>query len=281
LPEGAVKRNSLFNHIIKNYKYSGGKSPDIKPRLKVFQSGQFPSFALPEFGVKKRKRPTRDHSADRGAASPAARMKNAAGTSDCDTRGDIRSNVNSASYEDEKMLSELRSEFEIKLQQETKLAFNRGVHDGRQQGIAEWTPQAQRISQALDRAIAEINRHFKSFFDEIEHSVTDLSLFLAEKIIGEAAARVPDAVKANVDKCLALLAGSGKVTIKISPSDYDIIKAHLPELGQVYEGKFSFSIEPDQSITMGGCLVDLNGSLVDGRIETQIANIVQHVKMLS
>jgi flagellar assembly protein FliH len=109
----------------------------------------------------------------------------------------------------------------------------------------------------------------------------DLSVHLAEKIVSEAATNMPEVVKANVDKCINLLAGSGEVVVKINPADYEIVKAYLPSLEHKFEGKFSFSLKPDQNMTSGGCLIEMNGSVIDGRIETQLAKIKQQMMLLS
>ncbi|MCD6161893.1 MAG: hypothetical protein J7K40_05705 [candidate division Zixibacteria bacterium] len=192
--------------------------------------------------------------------------------------GDSKANLNNAnrrSIEDV-----LKKEHEARLKKETEKSYKIGFRDGHKNGLDEAGSKTDQINRVLNTITEELNEKSQNFFNEVEDIVMDLSVHLAKKIIFGAVDMVPDIVKANVENCVKLLAGAGQVIIKINPADYDIIKEYIPGLDQKHEGKFSFVIEPDNSITRGGCLIELNGSVVDGRIETQFEKLKQHMEML-
>ena len=66
-----------------------------------------------------------------------------------------------------------------------------------------------------------------------------------------------------------ILSGSGVVTIKINPSDYDNTREKIEMIFAKNKDKFKFKFEPDSSITPGGCLIESPGGDIDGRIENQ------------
>jgi len=268
----------LSSHIIKEYSYMGGAETPVVSRARIITDGDFEEPDLPIFRLGDEAIGDTPEGLFRKPSSlpiaPRFRKNH--------PKNEVADKNNQPPPAPEvDPLEKLREEYEQKLRRENQESYLRGLEEGRKQGIAEWTPQAQRIRQALEKAMAALSQRFETNIGALEKSIGDLAVFLAEKIVGEAVNRIPDVVKENVEKCLKLLAGAGNVIIKINPADYDVIKAHLPSLLQRFEGKFTFHLEPSQNISPGGCVLELDGSIVDGRIETQLENIKQHMKILS
>ncbi len=97
-----------------------------------------------------------------------------------------------------------------------------------------------------------------------------LSLEIAEAVIGEAAMKLSgELLEYNLKRCLEVLSGSGVVTIRVSPSDYDTAREKIDIIFRKNKDRFNFKVEPDSSITPGGCLLESPGGAIDGRIENQ------------
>ena len=175
----------------------------------------------------------------------------------------------------------VRAEMEAKMISEKQVSYNEGIQAGKNAGKAENAAEIQRLAQLFTAIKTDFDSAAVKFFEEIEKIAMDMSVHLARKIIGDAVSSVPDIIKTNVDKCVNLLAGSGTVQIKINPNDYDIIKMYIPDLESKFEGKFSFILEPDNKIDRGGCLIDFEGSTIDGRIETQVDKIQKQMEMIT
>jgi flagellar biosynthesis/type III secretory pathway protein FliH len=268
----------LSSNIIRDYNFIGKDDLPIVTHLGILAAGEFDEPDLPVFWEDKRDMQNLLNNRSGITVSdpelPNSRQK-------YDLASGQHKKAKTVIIPEKSPLDKLKEDYEHRLKKENQEAYLRGLAEGRNQGIAEWTPQSQRISGALEKAMAALSQRNESNLQALEKSIGDLAVFLAEKIIGEAISRIPDVIKENVDKCLKLLAGSGNVIIKINPADYEVIKAYLPSLMQRYEGKFNFHLEPAQNISPGGCFLELDGSLVDGRIETQLENIKQHIQILS
>lgn len=269
----------MSKSVIKEYNYVGkDERPYVSP-LKIFTAGDFDEPSFPVFRQSRNDVPD-EPGGQSNLGNPARGLVGSDTNSRLQTHRKLHGDHRPKAVPELSPIDKLKTEYEQRSKKENQESYIRGLTEGRKQGLAEWAPQSQRISQALEKAMAGLSSRFETHLQTIEISVADLSVFLAEKIVGEAVARFPDVVKENVDKCLKLLAGSGNVIIKINPADYDVIKAHLPSLMQRHEGKFTFCLEPAQNISSGGCFLELDGSLVDGRIETQLNNIKQQIQIL-
>jgi len=254
--------------------------PQVKRRARILSGGDFPEASLPIFREcsRSQKKSRQRHAKTTNLFSGQDEAPNPSGE---ESQNDSLSGPPVIQDPHQLEIHKLNAAHETRLAEEKRIAYQKGLTEGQAQGRVEWESRAHKINQTTEKALTEVNKTIKGFFEDTERSLTDLSVFLAEKIVGEATTKIPDVIKNNVDKCLNLLAGSGKVSMKINPSDYEIIKTYMPNLLQKYSGKFTFIIEPDQNISCGGCLVELDGSMIDGRIETQLEKLKQHMQILS
>ncbi len=273
----------LYDKIIRKYKYIDEDNATVGKIGKIFKEGKFkepdfPFFKLPKKINLKKNSPSQEVT----SIKKNVKHKNVNHTSSkILTNGKSSKNIDRNKVIVDSQGGVVSESFKARLESEKQKSYNQGFQEGRLKGFAEGTARAEQISQVFSNVIDELNKKSDIFFEEIEKWMLDLSVHLAEKIVSEAASRMPDVVKANVDKCLDLLAGSGEVAVKINPADYEIVKGYLNKLENRYEGKFSFLLKPDKNITGGGCLIEMNGSVIDGRIETQLAKIKQQMMMLS
>lgn len=271
----------LYDKIIREYKYIDDDNTPVSKTGKIFKEGVFPEPDFPFFKLLKKINLKKNSTSQ--AVTPAqlnGKQKNANYTP-TKTLTEEKASINKNETIIGSQGAVVSESLEARLESEKEKSYNKGFQEGRLKGLAEGTARAEQISQIFNNVIDELNKKSNTFFEEVEKWMLDLSVHLAEKIVSEAATRMPEVVKANVDKCLDLLAGSGEVVVKINPADYDIVKSYLNSLENKFEGKFSFSLKPDKNITGGGCLVEMNGSVIDGRIETQLAKIKQQMMMLS
>jgi len=278
-PAAEVKKNLLFDRLIKRYKYVAGKTNGIDKHERIVRKGDFPSpefpfFNLPEGTAQKKNASAQGLSQKlRDTTKTIAVAESAKACSSKPPFSDIQQNIIES--------ADMQAKGEIRQKSDAEKSYDQGFEAGRLSGLAEGNARAEKVSRIINNIVEEFNKESKRFFSEIENMVMDLSVFLAEKIVGEAATNMPDVVKENVEKCVGLLAGAGNVILKINPGDYEVIKGNVPGLEMKYDGKYSFVIEPDQNITRGGCLVEIDGSVIDGRIETQFNKLKQQMEMLT
>ena len=101
-----------------------------------------------------------------------------------------------------------------------------------------------------------------------------LAVEVAEAVIGEALTRSSkELLDHNLKRCLDILGGSGKVIVRINPSDYEFAESELlARLGKESD-RFAVEFEPDPLISPGGCFVETEGGAIDARVESQVEQL--------
>jgi len=281
----------LFKRLIKKYKYIDKESPIHSHPERIIKSGNYSALDFAQFD------PTAKISQKKKIESQSARSSRV-NTPGVESDPGLSSNTSSQITPSDSVLShdypqkpqtglnrttaeEITKTFESRLKSEVEKAYNQGYQEGKVSGLAEMNSRAEQITQLINNVLTEFDKSSAKFFEEIERVAIDMSVHLAEKIIGEAVTMVPDIIKTNVDKCINLLAGAGTVEIKINPIDYETVKAYLPSMDKKFDNRYTFVLEPDQNISRGGCLVEFEGSVIDGRVETQLEKIKQHMELLN
>lgn len=167
-------------------------------------------------------------------------------------------------------------EFEVRFQSEKELAHREGFDQGKKKGYSEGLAAVKNLESLLNIIDGKIAADRADIISKSEKTVARLAVEIAEAVIGEAIMKSSrELLDFNLKRCLEVLGGSGKVSIKISPSDYEFAQEQLVSgLGNNFD-KFSFEFLPDPGITPGGCLIETDGGAIDARIETQVDQIKQ------
>jgi len=281
----------LFKRLIKKYKYIDRKNLSYSRPERIIKSGEYSAADFAQFDPTAEVNQKKKIKAqiDQSSRANLSGIENQSGLSSIVSTQDTPSDsVLSPGYSQtaqpvlsQTLVEETAENFESRLKSEVEKSYNQGYQEGKASGLAEVNTRDEQITQLINNVLTEFDKSSAKFFEEIERVAIDMSVHLAQKIIGEAVNKVPDIVKTNVDKCINLLAGAGTVEIKINPIDYETIKAYLPSMDKKFENRYTFVLEPDQNISRGGCLVEFEGSVIDGRVETQLDKIKQHMELLT
>ncbi len=264
----------MFKKILRDYRYISRDSPLSESRKTVIRGESFPVPELPDF-----RNQTGIRRTDSGRRSPGRPVKEKfSGPKSAEIDAKPPRDKQPAA-DDRISLSSQELAERIRMAQDE--AYNKGIQAGIAAGRAEWEPTAKQLSAAFESAIRQCQERHQALAEEFEKSLYELSMNIARKVIGDAAVRSSDAAAFNVKNCLSMMGGSGEVTIKLSPSDIESIRASLPDFEKMNDGRFRINLISDESITPGGCFVELDGSIIDARIDSQLDNIKKHLSVLS
>ncbi|GEM_PF-3018111 len=168
------------------------------------------------------------------------------------------------------MVAEKARELEERYKQEKEQAYSDGYNKGKTDGFTEGASSLGEIENFLDAINKEVILSKEHLLKNAEDIMAKLSLEIAEAVIGEAAMKSSnELLEYNLERCLGILGGSGKVLIRVSPNDYEFAKDKTEVLFRQNKDKFNFEFEPDTNITPGGCYIESSGGAIDGRIESQ------------
>ena len=171
-----------------------------------------------------------------------------------------------------------RAEFESRLGEETRKAFEAGRETGRQEGR-----QAERESQAPAQAAAAQLRTRQAadlletfaqardrFLHAVEHEIVELARAVAARILRREAQMDPLLLTGAVRVALGQLSGSTQVKLRVPPGELDLWTeaiALVPNLA------LKPTVEPGEGMRLGDCTVETELGSVDLGIRSQLGEI--------
>lgn len=189
--------------------------------------------------------------------------------------------------------------------QEAAEAASRGFAEGYERGLKEGlVDAAKKVEQAtqqavdavqseaatardgerkrIDAALAEHAAVMRRVLEQMQQSLTSALRNMEEQAIGlafEAVCRVvgdaaasPAAVRSVVDRVLSELAGKPVLSVRMRPDDLATLQTGA-DLQAMFQGFPGISWVADETIAVGGCVVETATGTLDGRLEVQLRNL--------
>ncbi|GAM09697.1 flagellar assembly protein FliH [Geobacter sp. OR-1] len=155
------------------------------------------------------------------------------------------------------------------LQTQLTEAYQRGVEEGR---------------QAAERGLAHVFRALRDGADSLvslrervlrdsESDLLKLSSLVAKKIILQEIALDPAILGNIIAATVSCCSEQDRITIRLSPDDYRAVMANRQSFSGVLADEGRVTLAPDDSIMLGGCLVETPTGTVDARIESQLDEV--------
>ncbi|MFH1438860.1 MAG: FliH/SctL family protein, partial [Pseudomonadota bacterium] len=108
---------------------------------------------------------------------------------------------------------------------------------------------------------------------EVEKETIDLALETASSILRKQIELEPETVAGLYRAALAALESEGAILLRVSPSNLDAARSFL-NIEREGEGVLKrVEVVGDETIGAGGCIVESDAGIVDGRLETQLLAI--------
>jgi type III secretion protein L len=137
---------------------------------------------------------------------------------------------------------------------------------GYQDGITEGKANMSR--QMIDTISKTIN-----YFSTVEEKVVEIVITAVRKILGT----IGDETVAHqiVKNALGMVRNQKQITLRVCPSELEMIKNRINEIMAMYPGISFVDIVPDARLKKGGCILESDMGVVDASVDSQIENIRQ------
>ena len=184
---------------------------------------------------------------------------------------------NRASQSDDDRTCDMR-QGSITTAQLNEQAYQRGFLEGRKKGTMEAENQWHAVCEKkiepvlnnLQEGLIQLNNIRKETYQEIEKEVVELALAIAKQVICQEITLNPDIVVCVAREALARVEDPGKVKIKMSPSDLEFIKETRSRLSDLIENIDNVTLEAEENVQSGGCIIETDLGEIDARIERQL-----------
>jgi flagellar assembly protein FliH len=149
---------------------------------------------------------------------------------------------------------------------ERAAAREEGLRAGREEALAALMPAAE----ALEQAAADLRAAQVASAERLEAHAVDLSLFLAEKILGGALAVEPERVVEAVRGALRGIVERERITVLVHPADLELVREAMDGLRTALGGIEHCVVEAERRVSRGGAVVRTPDGDVDARVETKL-----------
>jgi flagellar assembly protein FliH len=172
----------------------------------------------------------------------------------------------------------LRVEFDQRLAEETRRAFEAGREKGRAEGLqterqvqsgAVAAANQQRMRQATE-LIETFAQERDRYLREVEREVVELALAVAARILRREAQMDPLLLTGAVRVALGQLSGSTEVTVRVAEDDLDLWKETLAVLPNL---RLKPRVVAGEGMRLGDCVIETELGSVDLGVRAQLGEI--------
>jgi len=168
---------------------------------------------------------------------------------------------------------EVSGETECDVESIGEQAFTKGFEKGEKEGLESARQRVGSLLSSLKEALSELNMTKRELLLSSEREAVELSLAVARKIVCQEISTNRNIILNVVKAALKKVVGNENVRVRMSPTDLQSmneLKSQSPELREEFA---KVTLEGDESITQGGCVVDTNLGDIDARIEKQLQTV--------
>lgn len=137
--------------------------------------------------------------------------------------------------------------------------------------------QMQTLAPALRSAISQIEDAKQDWLRHWEKSASALAIAVAGRIVRSELAKRPELTVEWLREALELAAGSGEVTIRLNPGDYQSLREQAATLAATFAPLGKANVVADATISPAGCCVTTEFGSVDMQLESQLARLAEEL----
>ena len=149
-----------------------------------------------------------------------------------------------------------------------------GAQKAFEEAMALFAQQSESLQATLTRTLDEISAVREDICAQARADLLDLSLAIADKVAGVRAAADIETAQANLTKAVERVAEASRLTVSAAPEQLDQLGQFAPDLFERLGRDPTVQWVADETLSAGDVVVRTAGGEVDGRVKTQIDNVV-------
>lgn len=155
----------------------------------------------------------------------------------------------------------------------------KGIEEGNQQGhaaaLAAGTTQVKQVTDRFSAVSRDWDEHRGQLEREARAAVLDFAMKFARKLTHRVIAVDPQVVVDQVSQALSRVLEPTDVVIRIHPEDRPALQDVLPDLLAGMTNLQHVTLQDDEAVGRGGCVLGLRGGEIDASVETQMKRVCE------
>jgi len=151
--------------------------------------------------------------------------------------------------------------------------FEAGRAEGRAAALAGSSERIDAVLASWTSALGKWEQDRASQLRKAEEELVGTALQLAETIVRRSISIDPTSVQGPLQSALELVRRPTDVVVRVHPEDADFVSEVLGDAVSCVAACRSARLQPDDTVEVGGCRLELEGGGVDATIKTQLDRI--------
>lgn len=151
--------------------------------------------------------------------------------------------------------------------------------NAKRQGYEEGIAQARGDIEELKLSLNNFLDAKTEVFEYIAPDILEISMDIAQKIIKKNIEEDPEIILRLITEVLKSLSKEEpKIKIMVNPTQAELTKDRIPEIAKALDMESKINISSDDTIELGGCIIQTSNGIVDATIKTQLEIIKEAFK---
>lgn len=161
---------------------------------------------------------------------------------------------------------ELEERHQRELQQTHASAYQQGEAAGLQKGLVK----SQQLENEMRQAVIALVNYQKAVYEQARQQTFELAFTLADKITTARGESEQQTVIDTINRCIAEFLDKSRLVIRVNPAQADFVKQQLSAVAALNDSTARVTVESDNRVGPGGCIVETDSGSADARFETQL-----------
>lgn len=157
-------------------------------------------------------------------------------------------------------------------------AYAMGYRDGVKAGMSSERTKVQSEVNNLRNIIGQLEAIFPQVYRGYEREILALTMAISKKILKYEIGRNEGVIKSLVEEAVKRADGSGTITIRLNPKDYQLLMTDDYQVPGVVDDLRTIILEKDKALDRGDCIIETNLGDIDSRIDKQLQAVEEAFK---
>lgn len=188
-----------------------------------------------------------------------------------ETSPEAQALINEAQAHVEMMLNQARTQVDSLKEEAKKRGYEAGYVSGREAAQKELQEHTAQLQALVESAMAELNEQLRQSQQEIGR----LAVAIAQKIITQELKLNPQIITEIVGNAIKNANITGSCRIRIHPDDYELLGPLWETIPSLQPSDRKWDLVSDRKVRKGGCVIEVDGGIIDAQLDTQLAQVQQ------
>ncbi len=167
------------------------------------------------------------------------------------------------------------------VEKELKSAYDRGFVDGKDVSTGMLETEMRKREEWLrnfDSVLQQLHEQFGGVAQQLEESAVTLAVTIAEHILERELSKDAQLALVQARKAFQKLQGVEEVRVRVHPDNLEALQTAGSALTAATPGLRGLTVSADDTVQIGGCVVDTAIGSIDAQVKTQLAELSEQMR---